>query len=66
MKKLDKISTLQSIDWGLNHCIFVDKKNRVFSFGSNINGKLGLGEPDYIEDDQSSASGYTTDSEEIR
>ena len=51
MKKMDKVSTLQSIDWGLNHCIFVDKKNRVFSFGSNINGKLGLCEPDYIEDD---------------
>ena len=32
-ERIDTITTVQSIDWGLNHCVFVDKKNRVFSMG---------------------------------
>ena len=30
---IEKIYTLQSIDWGANHCVFVDKMNRVFTMG---------------------------------
>ena len=41
-EKLDSIHTVQSIDWGLNHCVFVDKKNRLFTMGQNRYGKTGL------------------------
>ena len=40
--KPDSIHTVQSIDWGLNHCVFVDKKNRLFTMGQNRYGKTGL------------------------
>ena len=39
----EKIDTIKSIDWGVNHCVFVDKKNRVFTLGQNRYGKLGHG-----------------------
>ena len=38
------ISELASISWGLDHCVFVDKKHRVFSMGYNRYGRLGHGE----------------------
>lgn len=33
VQKLEKVNTVQAISWGENHCVFVDRKNRVFSFG---------------------------------
>ena len=39
---MEKIKNLLSIDWGVNHCLIVDKQNRVFSMGHNRYGKLGI------------------------
>ena len=39
---LEEITSIMSIDWGLNHCVFVDNVGRVFSYGSNRHGKTGL------------------------
>ena len=33
LHKIDEISTVRAIDWGEQHCCFVDNKNRVFSLG---------------------------------
>ena len=35
------ISEFQSIAWGIDHCVFVDKKHRVFSMGTGRYGRLG-------------------------
>ena len=51
---MDTIQTVQAIDWGLNHCVFVDRRNRVFSFGHNRYGRTGLKlsyEPDAADKD---------------
>lgn len=39
---LDTFKTIVSIDWGPNHCVFVDNLGRIFSMGSNFLGKTGL------------------------
>ena len=41
MAAIDKIYNLISIDWGQNHTVFLDKRNRVFSMGNNLHGKTG-------------------------
>lgn len=41
---VEYISELHSICWGLDHCLFVDKKHRVFSTGFNRYGRLGHGD----------------------
>ena len=43
LNQIDAIVTLQSIDWGTNHAIFVDRRNRIFTMGHNRYGKTGLG-----------------------
>ena len=52
---VDTIYTLQSIDWGAQHCVFVDKKNRVFTFGQKRYGKLGLDEQPEEEEEEVSS-----------
>lgn len=32
-KKLQTITYLRSIDWGINHCVLVDMQHRVFAMG---------------------------------
>jgi len=64
-KKIRKISMLKSIDWGLNHCAFVDDSNRVYAMGQNRNGKVGAGDQLQIEDSDRSHSD-PFDSEEER
>lgn len=39
---IEEVTSIMSIDWGLSHCVFVDNMGRVFSFGSNRDGKTGL------------------------
>ena len=46
LKKVEKIESILSIDWGPNHCCFVDQKHRVFAFGSNLHGRTGVAPPD--------------------
>lgn len=42
---IEYISEFQSIAWGLDHCLLVEKKlNRVFATGFNRYGRLGLGD----------------------
>ena len=38
------ISSLLSVSWGNDHCLMVDKKNRVYSTGFNRYGRLGHGD----------------------
>jgi alpha-tubulin suppressor-like RCC1 family protein len=40
----DYIINFESISWGVDHCLFVDKSNRVFSMGFGHNGRLGHGD----------------------
>ena len=54
LKLVETIHTVQSIDWGSNHCVFVDRQNRTFTFGSNRYGKLGSGEPELESETESS------------
>ena len=45
---IEYIQEFQSISWGLDHCLFVDNKHRVFSMGLGKHGRLGHGdEKDY-------------------
>ena len=39
----ETITCVQDIDWGANHMVFIDKKNRMFTMGQNRDGKTGLG-----------------------
>ena len=43
LEKIDKINYVHTIDWGINHCVFLDRKDRMFSLGYNRQGKTGLG-----------------------
>jgi alpha-tubulin suppressor-like RCC1 family protein len=45
---LDIITDVKSIDWGADHCIFVDKKNRVYMMGRSMDNEIG-----YEHDDES-------------
>ena len=36
------ISHIKSITWGESHGVLLDKKGRVFAFGSTLNGRSGL------------------------
>lgn len=38
------IEHFESIAWGVDHCLFVDKKCRVFSMGFGRHGRLGHGD----------------------
>ena len=38
------ISQFQSVSWGIDHCLLLDKKHRVFSMGFNKHGRLGHGD----------------------
>lgn len=40
--ELDCIRTVKSIDWGSNHCVFVDHHNRVWAIGQHRFGCTGL------------------------
>lgn len=35
LDKIDKINYVHTIDWGINHCVFLDRKDRMFSLGYN-------------------------------
>ena len=54
--EVEVIYTVQSIDWGFQHCVFVDKKNRVFTFGQKRYGKLGSDEQPGEESEWSESS----------
>jgi alpha-tubulin suppressor-like RCC1 family protein len=48
-KKHKKINTeyineFETISWGIDHCLFIDKKRRVFSMGFGKYGRLGHGD----------------------
>ena len=43
LTQIDAIVTIQSIDWGINHAVFIDRRNRIFTMGHNRYGKTGLG-----------------------
>jgi alpha-tubulin suppressor-like RCC1 family protein len=43
LRFIEKINVL-SLDWGVNHMVVVDTKNRVYTMGLNRNGKLGVGD----------------------
>ena len=36
--------SVSQLDCGLDHCALVTKEGHVYTFGSNQNGKLGLGQ----------------------
>lgn len=38
------ISYFESISWGIDHCLMLDKKHRVFSMGFGKYGRLGHGD----------------------
>lgn len=42
-KRLEIYKTIISVSCGESHCIFLDETQKVFVFGSNISGQLGLG-----------------------
>ena len=44
-KKSETVTYLKSICWSENHCVFVDKQNRVFAMGNPRYGRLGTTEP---------------------
>ena len=60
-KKLETLSSLRSIDWGINHCVIVDNKNRVYSMGQKSNDKLGLAENDFETVVQAESEGSCSD-----
>ena len=41
-KRIGEAVGIKQITWGESHCVIVDKKGRVFSMGSSLNGRLGL------------------------
>lgn len=38
------ITEFENISWGMDHCLFLDKKHRVFSMGFGRHGRLGQGD----------------------
>lgn len=38
------ITEFEAISWGIDHCLFLDKKHRVFSTGFAKHGRLGHGD----------------------
>lgn len=38
------INEFSSVSWGIDHCVLVDKKHRVFSMGCGKYGRLGHGD----------------------
>ena len=48
-KNAEYISSLKSISWGESHGVLLDKKGRVFTFGSTVSGRLGFPDKDLQE-----------------
>jgi hypothetical protein len=38
----EEINWIRSIDWSPYHCVFMDERNRIFTFGDNMYGLTGL------------------------
>jgi len=39
---------LKYIDWGANHCAFIDHKGRMFTMGKDEKGRLGTGKREIV------------------
>ena len=61
---VDIISMVESIDWGENHCVFINKRQQIFVMGQKGYGQLGL-TPNYEQYQYSSDSSFTIESDSL-